>query len=205
MSSRSWQRLSQVLALLLVVLVGAAAIVAFTRSGHARRHAATDEHRRGLADPDRSAERAAERIGPSRTPKPPKTPRPTATSTPTPRPTATPGSSETSAPSTSRPSEPTAVPARSIQFVGLGFDSTAATTPKARTIDFDTDGPGTVTAKLTKTSSGDVHFCLQRVGGSRRCVGRRSRQSQRHDLGVGKDQLDRDRHRHRRATRRSRT
>jgi hypothetical protein len=175
MSSRSWQRLSQVLALLLVVLVGAAAIVAFLRPGtpattpSPSNTAIVSPTPTGQATEPPGATPSAT-PGPSRTPKPPKSPKPTATTTPTPRPTATARSSETSAPSTPRPSEPTAIPARKIQFVGLGFDSTAAATPKARTIDFDTDGPGTVTAKLTKTSSGDVHFCLQRVGASQTCV-----------------------------------
>src|SRR5262245_9344713 len=149
MSSRDWQRLSQVLALLLVVLVGAAAIVAFLRPGTP---AATTppSNIAVVPTPSDPVDGPTATTGPTRTPKPPKTPKPTQTQTPTPRPTRTPGSSETTAPSTARPSEPgVTVPARSIRFVGLGFDSTAATTPKARQIGFDTDGPGSVNVKLT--------------------------------------------------------
>src|SRR3954452_10360475 len=170
MSSRSWQRLSQVLALLLVLLVGAAAIVAFVKPGTPA--ATPPPSNIAVVSPtptEPPTESPTSTPGPSRTPKPPKSPKPTATATPTPRPTATPGSSETSDPSTPRPSEPVVVPARKIQFVGLGFDSTAATTPKARTINFDTDGPGAVTAKLSKATASDLHFCLQRVGGSQSC------------------------------------
>lgn len=169
MSSRNWQQVSQVLALLLVVLVGAAAIVAFLRPGAPQ----TTPPPSGIAlvSPTPTDPLNGPSVGPSKTPKPPKTPKPSPTSTPTPRPTPTPGSSETSPPSSSQPSKSAVtVPPRSIRFVGLGFDSTAATTPTARQIGFDTDGPGTVTAKLTKTTAGDVHFCLQRVGSAQTCV-----------------------------------
>jgi hypothetical protein len=168
MSSRNWQQLSQGLALVLVLLVGAAAIVAFLRPGTA----GPTPPPTGIAfvSPSPTDPLNGPSVGPSKTPKPPKTPKPSPTSTPTPRPTPTPVASETTAPETAAPSESGVVPARSVRFVGLGFDSTAATTPKAREIDFDTDGPGTVTVKLTKTTAGTVHFCLQRVGGSQTCV-----------------------------------
>src|SRR3954447_18659524 len=175
MSSRDWQRISQVLALLLVVLVGAAAMVAFLRPGTppptppASIIAVVPTPSDPISGPTATA-------GPTRTPKPPKTPKPTQTATPTPRrtatprPTATPRSSETTPPSTSRPSEPgVVVPARSIRFVGLGFDSSAATTPKLRQIAFDTDGPGNVNVKLANRVGGGVHLCLQRVGSPAEC------------------------------------
>src|SRR6478736_111252 len=125
MSSRDWQRISQVLALLLVVLVGAAAIVAFLKPGTP---AATTPPSNIAVVPTPTDPLNGPSVGPSKTPKPPKSPKPTATSTPTPRATPTPDSSETAAPPTSRPSDSAAVPPRTIRFVGLGFDGAAATT-----------------------------------------------------------------------------
>jgi hypothetical protein len=169
MSSRDWQRLSQVLALLLVVLVGSAAIVAFLRSGTPA--ATPPASLVAITSPTPSDPPTGPTVGPSKTPRPSKTPKPSPSSTPTPRPTPTPGPSETVAPSPSEPvgSTPVAVPARTIHFVGVGFDSTAATTPKARQIGFDTDGPGTVTVKLVRATATDLHFCLMRIGGSQTC------------------------------------
>src|SRR5690348_9437093 len=109
MSSRDWQRISQVLALLLVVLVGAAAIVAFLKPGTP---AATAPPSSVAVVPTPTDPLNGPSVGPSKTPKPPKTPKPTSTATATPRPTPTPASSETSAPPTSRPSDSVVVPPR---------------------------------------------------------------------------------------------
>src|SRR5690349_15368602 len=103
MSSRDWQRISQVLALLLVVLVGAAAIVAFLKPGTPA--ATAPPSNIAVVPTPTDPLSPPPTVGPTKTPKPPKTPKPTATSTPTPRPTATPGASETSVPPTSRPSD----------------------------------------------------------------------------------------------------
>jgi hypothetical protein len=175
MSSSNWQRTSQVLALLLVVLVGAAAFVVIFRSGQPAATPTPTPSAIALSSPTTTVTETSSpspiptptpTARPTHTPRPTRTPRPTPTpitETPSPMPTPTPPPLSTPRPSAA------AVPVRAIRFVGLGFDGAAAATPTQRTISFLTDGPGTVTARLYKTSAGSVHFCLSREGGSGTC------------------------------------
>lgn len=178
MNTRDWQRLSQVLALLLVVILGAAAIVVFLRPGSPSETPTPSNIAVGSpsGSPEETPSPSASpspTVKPTRTPKPSKSPR--ATASPTGLETLGPSPSgeppESLPPNATPTPRPTPSPkARTITLVGVGFDSSAATTPTKRQIGFDTDGPGDVSVKLIKDNGGTVHFCLQRVGGSATCI-----------------------------------
>lgn len=76
-----------------------------------------------------------------------------------------PSASASTGPSASPTAQPTAAFAQ-ITFTDFRLDANADPDGKARTLTFKTDGPGTVTAKLTaKSPQGTARFCL-RVGAS---------------------------------------
>jgi hypothetical protein len=174
MTNRDWQRVSQFLAFLLVIIVGAAAAVVLLRSPRPAGPAASPT-RIAVSSPGRSpgvspSAGATASALPSATIEPSAEPSPTEEPSPSPTPSPTlepsPSLPPTASPS---PIEPTA-PLRSIRFIGIGFDGEAATTPTPRTVTFRSDGPGTVTARLFKTSEGNVRFCLGQRDANPTCV-----------------------------------
>lgn len=178
MTNRGWQRISQVLGVLLVVLVAAAAVVVLTRPSPAGRTASPTRLAAISANPSagasaspkpsasaRASASASPAISPSASPKPSPSPSPQITASPsasaTPSVSATPSASATIAPT---------APIVAIRFKGLGYDGQSAATQTPRTITFRSEGPGQVGAHLGRTSGGDVRLCLGRKGSTQTCI-----------------------------------
>ena len=162
MSNRDWQRVSQVLAVLLVVLVALAALVVVMRPSSGTSNATPPPTQTAVVSPGGSATPsrspgASASPGASPSASAPPSPSPSLEASPSPSPELSPSPS----PSASLTPVPTA-PGVAIRFLGLGFDSTTASNPTARTITFKTDGPGEVAAHMTRTSQGNVRLCLAR-------------------------------------------
>ena len=172
MSNRDWQRVSQVLAVLLVVLVGVAAIVVVTRPSSGPGGPTPSPTLTALASAGRSpAPSGSPSPGASASP----VPSPSDSTAPSPSPSIEPSASLSPSPeispspSSSASLTPTA-PGVAIRFRALGFDSTSASPPVARTITFKTDGPGEVAAHLARTSAGNVRLCLARRNRTPTCA-----------------------------------
>jgi hypothetical protein len=176
-----WQRVSQVLAVLLVVLVGAAAAVVLLRPpqnplstpGPTLIAAGSPSPR---LTPKASIPASAL---PSASAEPSEEPSPSPTEEPSPSPTleASPSPTAEASPSPTVEPTPTAVPTiaptaplRAITFLSVGFDGENASTQTQRVWNFRSEGPGSVTARLFKTTEGLVHFCLGRRDETPTCV-----------------------------------
>ena len=86
---------------------------------------------------------------------------PSGVPTPSPSPTATPSPKPSGAPTAGL---------ATITFTDFKLDATTDSTGKARTFTFKTDGPGSVTAKLSaKSPQGTSKFCLKVGGGTPVC------------------------------------
>ena len=144
MSERSWRNVAVVLAVIFVVLAAAAAGSLIGGSPAATVGPGSSHVALGSASP--SAPGGSVPVSPS--------PGDSTAGGPTPSPSASPSPSAT----------PKPAPLATVTFTQLKLDARGATGDRARFITFTSDGPGTVTAKLTSDSpQGTTHMIL-RVG-----------------------------------------
>jgi hypothetical protein len=175
MSSRRMRELSVVLGLLLMVMLGAIAVVWATQGGV--RTASTSTPTLGSsAPPTRAAGPATPSTNaPAPTSTSPATPTatPTATTTElaTASPTAdasTPPAPPTSSPTASPsppPSQSPGVPLRQIEFLDVGLDTLSPSEEEpsvARTFTFVVEGPGPIETRVSDVSFGRVRLCMWR-------------------------------------------
>jgi hypothetical protein len=181
MTNHDWQRVSQVLGILLVILVAGAAFVVFTRPSGSSPGATPSPTRIAVASPSGSSLPTGSRApsasaspgaspSVSAEPSPSESIEPSASPSlsPSPELSPSPSPSESPSPSPSPTIGPTA-PTVSIRFLDVGFDTEAATTKTARSITFKSEGPGQVAVHLAHVSEGHVQLCLQRGSSAPQC------------------------------------